>query len=166
MTIYGMDMFYALPMALGVALAWPSQKVVALEGDGDMLGSLGVLTTVARYQPANLIIIVFDNGVYLTTGSGRAVAATATGTDIEQVGRGAGLGKTCTVDDIATARAALDRAFSEPGPWLIVAKVDQTDRQEATRFDRQSVTVFESGPFFRRAALEKQEILRSGAASR
>ena len=83
-----------------------------------MLGSLGVLTTVARYQPPNLIIIVFDNGVYLTTGSGRAVAASATGTDIEGIGRAAGLTHTCTVGDMSAARPALDRAFNEPGSSL------------------------------------------------
>lgn len=159
MTIYGMDMFYATPMALGVALGWPSQKVIALEGDGDMLGSLGVLTTVARYQPPNLIVIVFDNGVYLTTGSGRAVAATATGSDIEGIGRAAGLTQTCTVDDMSAARPAIDRALRDPGPWLIVAKVDQTDRQAATRFERQTVTVFESGMLFRRAALGQRGML-------
>ena len=160
MTIYGMDMFYTTPMALGVALGWPDQKVVALEGDGDMLGSLGVLTTVARYQPPNLIIIVFDNGVYITTGSGRAVTATATGTDIEEVERGAGLSRSCTVDNIRDARIAIDRAFDEPGPWLIVAKIDLTDRQAATRLERQTVSVFESGMLFRRAALEQRGTVR------
>ena len=156
MTIYGMDMFCGTPMALGVALGWPDRRVVALAGDGDMLGSLGVLTTVARYQPANLIIIVFDNGAYVTTGSGRARTATATGTNIEQIGRAAGLSKTCTVEDMDAAREALDEAFRTPGPWLIVAKIDQTDREQAVHFSKEAPSVFECGFLFRRAALSSR----------
>jgi hypothetical protein len=42
MTIYGMDMFYATPMALGVALGWPSQKVVALDSTSAIFPSVSV----------------------------------------------------------------------------------------------------------------------------
>jgi hypothetical protein len=33
LTIYNMDMPYATPMALGVALGWPERRVIAVEGD-------------------------------------------------------------------------------------------------------------------------------------
>src|SRR5574341_2256559 len=91
LTIYNMDMPYATPMALGMALGWPERKVIAIEGDGSLLAGPGVLTTVARYEPKNLLVFVFDNGAYLTTGSGKARTATAFGADIEQLGRAAGL---------------------------------------------------------------------------
>ena len=77
MTIYNMDMPYATPMALGVALGWPEKKVVSIEGDGSLLAGPGVLTSIARYKPQNLIVIVLDNESYLTTGSGRSPTATA-----------------------------------------------------------------------------------------
>jgi sulfopyruvate decarboxylase subunit beta len=160
LTLYNMDMPYVTPMALGIALGWPERRVVALEGDGSLLAGPGVLTTVARYQVRNLIVLVFDNGVYLTTGSGKAPTATATGTDIEQIGRGAGLTQTCTVRDLVAAREALERAFREPGPWLIVAKVDQTDRA-STRRGELPVTVYESGLRFRRAALQQGPLFAS-----
>jgi len=41
------SMGLAIPIALGVALAQPKRKVVALEGDGSLLMQLGALTTVA-----------------------------------------------------------------------------------------------------------------------
>jgi TPP-dependent indolepyruvate ferredoxin oxidoreductase alpha subunit len=153
LTLYNMDMPYAAPMALGMALGWPDRKVVAIEGDGSLLAGPGVLTTMARYQVENFILIVFDNGVYLTTGTGRAPTATATGADVEQLGRGSGLTQVCTVHDLAAARAAVERAFHEPGPWLIVAKVDQSDRAGAKAYGPLPVTAYESGLRFRRAAL-------------
>ena len=79
LTIYNMDMPYTTPMALGMALGWPERKVISIEGDGSLLAGPGVLSTVARYQPKNLLIFVFDNGAYLTTGSGKAPTATAFG---------------------------------------------------------------------------------------
>ena len=128
LTIYNMDMPYATPMALGMALGWPERKVISIEGDGSLLAGPGVLSTVARYQPKNLFMVVFDNGAYLTTGSGKAPTATAFGTDIEQLGRAAGLKHTHTVHDLDAAQNAVNAAFNEPGPWLIVAKVDKQDR--------------------------------------
>jgi hypothetical protein len=153
LTIYGMDMSYATPIALGIALGWPDRPVVAVAGDGDILCGPGVLTTIARYRPPRLIALVLDNGAYLTTGTGRAPTATATGTDVELLGRAAGLERTCTVRDIDPMRAALERAFAEPGPWLIVAKIDQTDRARIGEWPPLPVDVFESCLRFRRAAL-------------
>jgi pyruvate/2-oxoacid:ferredoxin oxidoreductase beta subunit len=77
MTIYNMDMSYATATAVGVALGWPDVKVLAVEGDGSALMGQVALTTVARYQPENLVILVFDNGAYLTTGSGRVPTASS-----------------------------------------------------------------------------------------
>jgi sulfopyruvate decarboxylase subunit beta len=154
LTIYGMDMSYATPIALGLALGWPERKVVAVAGDGDLLCGPGVLSTIARYRPRNLVVLVLDNGAYVTTGTGRSPTATATGTDIELLGRAAGLTHTCTVAAAEAAGAALERAFAEPGPWLIVAKVDQGDRARLGRAEL-PVDVFESALRFRRAALQQ-----------
>ncbi len=156
LTLYNMDMPYATPMALGIALGWPDRKVVAIEGDGSLLAGPGVLTTIARYKVRNLIVLVFDNGAYLTTGTGRAPTATATGTDLAALGRGAGLAQVCTVDDLPAARAAIERAFGEPGPWLIVAKVDTADRHRPRSLAEFPVAVYEAGLRFRRAALAER----------
>lgn len=156
LTIYNMDMPYATPMALGIALGWPDKKVVSIEGDGSLLAGPGVLTTIARYQPKNLIVVAFDNGVYLTTGSGKAPTATAFGTDIEQMGRAAGMVKTRTVAEIELAKEALREAFSAPGPWLIVARVDKQDRPAQRVRYPLPVYAFEAGLRFHRAAVEER----------
>ena len=152
MTIYNMELSYAASTALGVALAWPSKKVVAIEGDGSMLAATGLLPTIARYNPPNLMVLVLDNGVYRTTGTGMSLTATSTGTDIEKLAIAAGMTKTTTVSDLETAKDAVRRALEEPGPWLVVAKVDN---QVAESRGELPATVIESALRFRRAAREE-----------
>lgn len=156
LTIYNMDMPYATPLALGIALGWSERKVIAIEGDGSLLAGPGVLTTIARYHPENLIVVAFDNGAYLTTGSGKAPTATAFGTDIERMARAAGMTKAKTVAEIGKAKAALDEAFQKPGPWLIVAKVDKGDRPAQRVRTPLPVYVFEAGLRFHRAAVKER----------
>ncbi len=83
------SMGLACPIALGVALAQPHRRVVALEGDGSLLMQLGCLATIAMLQPANLTIVVMDNGIYQITGS--QPTATRHGADIVTMARGAGI---------------------------------------------------------------------------
>lgn len=158
LTIYNMDMPYATPMALGMALGWPERRVISVEGDGSLLAGPGVLTTVARYQPKNLVIVVFDNGAYLTTGSGKAPTATAFGTDIEQLARAAGMKHTKTVGDIDRAKNAVRAAFREPGPWLIVAKVDKQDRPAERTRHALPMHVYEAGITFHRVAVQQRAV--------
>ncbi len=63
------SMGLACPIALGVALAQPQRRVIALEGDGSLLMQLGSLATVAMLRQRNLTIIVWDNNAYQITGS-------------------------------------------------------------------------------------------------
>ena len=63
--LFHITMGMCTPTALGLALALPQRKVVALDGDGNLLLNLGTLGTVANQNPSNLTIIVFDNGNYL-----------------------------------------------------------------------------------------------------
>src|SRR5579885_3499748 len=83
------SMGLACPIALGVALAQPQRRVIALEGDGSLLMQLGALATIAMLRPKNLAIIVMDNGVYQITGAQRT--ATAFGADLVAIARGAGI---------------------------------------------------------------------------
>ena len=56
-TIYNMELGYPAAIALGVALAQPEQRVVAIEGDGSMTAAIGVLSTAARYDAPNLVVL-------------------------------------------------------------------------------------------------------------
>src|SRR5438477_9148592 len=59
----------ASALGAGIALARPDRKVVVLDGDGSLLMQLGSLPTIGGAGPHNLHHIVFQNGVYETSGS-------------------------------------------------------------------------------------------------
>ena len=117
------SMSLAVPIALGVALAQPSRRVFAIEGDGSMLMNLGALATVAMVAPQNLTVIVWDNGTYQITG-GQA-AATAEATDLVAVARGAGIVQSAWARDEAEFERLVGEALSGRGPRFIAALVNQ-----------------------------------------
>ncbi|MFI5246492.1 MAG: thiamine pyrophosphate-dependent enzyme, partial [Gemmatimonadales bacterium] len=61
------SMGQAPSLALGLALAQPARRVFACNGDGSTLMSLGALATISAAAPGNLVLLVFDNGVYEVT---------------------------------------------------------------------------------------------------
>ena len=63
-----------LPLALGLALARPDLRVVALDGDGAALMRLGAFATAGTYGPANLWHLLLDNGVHDSTGGQATVS--------------------------------------------------------------------------------------------
>jgi thiamine pyrophosphate-dependent acetolactate synthase large subunit-like protein len=58
----------AAAMGLGLALAQPARSVLVLTGDGEQLMGLGALATIGVQQPANLTVVVLDNGHFGETG--------------------------------------------------------------------------------------------------
>ena len=118
------SMGLASSIGLGLAMAKPDVRIVVLDGDGSLLMNLGSLATIGWVQPANLILIVWDNGEYGTTGG--QDTATAHGTDLEAASRAMGAGMTTTVRSIEELEAGVTRARAEAGPWVIVAKVAES----------------------------------------
>lgn len=117
------SMGLASSMGLGLAMARPDLRVFVVDGDGSLLMNLGSLATIGWTRPANLVLIVWDNGEYGTTGG--QDSATRHGADLEAAARAMGLSAT-TVRTSAEFDAAIGRAKTEPGPWTIVAKVDES----------------------------------------
>ncbi|MGO4302067.1 phosphonopyruvate decarboxylase [Cupriavidus sp. RAF12] len=62
------------PFALGLALARPDLKVVAIDGDGAALMRMGVFATLGAYGPANLTHILLDNNAHDSTGGQATVS--------------------------------------------------------------------------------------------
>jgi sulfopyruvate decarboxylase subunit beta len=94
-----------------------------LDGDGSILMNLGSLTTMARYQPPNLIHIVFDNEVLLSVGQS-FTTATATGSDIAAMAAAAGVPRTARVDTVEAFREAFDAALQAKALTTLVAKIE------------------------------------------
>lgn len=59
----------ALPLGLGIALARDDRRVVVLDGDGALLMRMGAMSTAGSYGRGNLVHVLLDNGVHLSTGA-------------------------------------------------------------------------------------------------
>jgi len=111
----------ASSVALGLALARPDTKVFALEGDGALLMNLGSLVTIASAAPPNLVLIVWDNGEYESTG-GQATA-TAAGLSLLSLVRAAGIQHAVEVDSLPAFETAVEGARAGFGTHVVIAKV-------------------------------------------
>jgi thiamine pyrophosphate-dependent acetolactate synthase large subunit-like protein len=118
------SMGLASSIGLGLALARPNLRVFVVDGDGSLLMNLGSLATIGWTCAKNLIVIVWDNELYGTTGG--QDTATAHGADLEAAARALGAAGTATVRTAAEFDAAIARARVEDGPWVIVAKVSES----------------------------------------
>jgi phosphonopyruvate decarboxylase len=111
----------AVSTALGVALAQPNRRVLALTGDGEMMMGIGSLGVVAAEAPNNLAILVLDNEKFGETG--RQTGLTAARTDLCKVAEGFGIRQTRTVTEQGAADDLADFLFKTPGPVFAVAKI-------------------------------------------
>jgi sulfopyruvate decarboxylase subunit beta len=112
---------------LGLAVCLPEQKIVVLDGDGSVLMNLGGLSTMARYQPRNLVHVIFDNESLLSVGG--FPTATSTGTDLEGVARASGIKSTKTVRTCDEFTKAFKAALAGNELICIVAKVEAAGPQ-------------------------------------
>jgi thiamine pyrophosphate-dependent acetolactate synthase large subunit-like protein len=89
--LYNMNLGQCTPVALGLALALPHRRVIALDGDGNLLLNLASLADMAYHKPRNLRILVFDNQAYESPGG--MPSATAHGVDLVEIAKG------CTIEN-------------------------------------------------------------------
>lgn len=129
---------FAMPVAIGAAVACPGRKVLCLEGDGSGMYTLQSLWTMAREQ-LNIVTVVFANHTYeILKGEYRNVGAGHLGKralDMLEIGRP-------QLDWLALAKAQgvpatrarnlgelavqLQQSFSQQGPQLIEVVISQS----------------------------------------
>ena len=120
-------MGHAADFGLGLAISRPERKTIVLKGDGGLLMSLGSLTTIGRYGPPNLLVLLLENRRYEMTG-GQELPA---GVDFEALARAAGIagggatgtGKVERMETLEDFNAALPRLLAEDGPHFVVLPV-------------------------------------------
>jgi thiamine pyrophosphate-dependent acetolactate synthase large subunit-like protein len=115
----------AIGVAIGLALALPQRKVIALDSDGSVLLSLFNLPTLGNLRPKNLVVYVFDNGVY----SGSRISyptATSGHTDLEAVARGAGISGAQTIRDLEEFKNKGIGALFQNQLAFLVCKVEES----------------------------------------
>ncbi|MBN9041156.1 MAG: aldehyde dehydrogenase [Rhizobiales bacterium 62-47] len=118
----------AVMIGLGLALAQPAVPVVVITGDGETLMGMGSLATVGLQRPANLSIVVLDNGSYGETGG--QPSHTAATTDLTAVARGCGIADTCeilTLSELEAFAASLHSGTA--GPRFAVVKIDGAEQE-------------------------------------
>jgi acetolactate synthase-1/2/3 large subunit len=131
LSIMGGSIGFAMPCAIGAAIAAPMRKVIALEGDGSGMYTVQALWTMAR-EHLDITVIIFANRRYailenefVRTGSGtpgpRAKAMLDIGSpDIGWVGLARAQGvEAGRASDISSFTRELRRALESSGPYLI-----------------------------------------------
>jgi len=111
------SMGHVAGIALGAAMANPERRFVVLDGDGAVLMHMGSLATVGDFAPANLTHVVFDNGVYDSTGGQRTGSRR---TDFAAAALACGYRDAHRVDSTDGLRRALRTALACAGPSVIV----------------------------------------------
>jgi thiamine pyrophosphate-dependent acetolactate synthase large subunit-like protein len=118
----------AAMIGLGLALAQPQKRVAVITGDGEMLMGIGALATIGVQQPANLAVIVFDNGLYVET-CGQPSHTKST-VDLLNVARGSGIADCADVTDESGLKALAARLKSPDGLFFsrIAIKAEEPPR--------------------------------------
>ena len=107
----------ALPLALGLAIAQPKRRVVAVEGDGAILMHMGTLVTLGAVAPRNLTVLLIQNGVHAASGG---QPLTNPDLDFSQLARSAGIRRAKNVTTVEEFPSVLRSAFSENGLDILV----------------------------------------------
>jgi sulfopyruvate decarboxylase subunit beta len=136
--LFHLTMGMCSPTALGLSLALPNRKVIALDSDGNLTLNLGVLGTIGNEAPTNLTIVVMDNRNYLGSHKDEPGMPTATSgkMNLEAVAKGCGIENACTVEDVTGFREKIQNALANPGPHFIRARVEALDKDGPARTKR------------------------------
>lgn len=122
------SMGQATSLGLGLALARPDRRIVVLHGDGGLLMNLGSLVTITAHAPENLVILLFDNGVYEVTGAqptpgAAAGRAGADALDFAELARASGFHSVFRFAALAEWSRDIAAVLGAKGPTFAVLEV-------------------------------------------
>lgn len=108
--------------ALGLSVALPHRRIIALETDGSLLMNTGVMCTLGNERPKNLTVLVFDNGLLEEVGG--SPSHTSKNTDLALMAKGAGCINTATVSALEEFAQMMQHFLTDDEFGLIVAKIE------------------------------------------
>jgi len=112
-------------MGLGLALAQPSRPVLVITGDGEQLMGLGGLATIAVKKPANLSIVVLDNGHYGETGM--QTSHTGYGLKLPEVATACGFAESVEIEEMPGVEHLRGQLHGNaPGPRFASVRIAPT----------------------------------------
>tara|TARA_Y100000588_G_scaffold105681_1_gene115554 strand:+ start:5634 stop:7271 length:1638 start_codon:yes stop_codon:yes gene_type:complete len=119
---------YALPAALGVKLADPARRVVAVCGDGGFMFTLQELATAVHHNIA-VVIVILDNAsfgnvktIQAASYGARHIAVDLTNPDFVALGESFGI-RSCRVESAELFGVELTQALAADAPRLIVVPI-------------------------------------------
>jgi sulfopyruvate decarboxylase subunit beta len=115
------SMGLASSIGLGVALSRPDRRVVIYDGDGNLLMNLGSAAMISHTAPANLIHVVFDNGVYASTGNQPAISRSVR---LEGIAAAAGYCSSVRAKTPEALADAFGNCLAGEGPSFILAEIE------------------------------------------
>ncbi|WP_037154818.1 phosphonopyruvate decarboxylase [Rhizobium freirei] len=98
-------------IGLGLSIARPDRKIIALDGDGALLMRMGNLATNAYYRPDNLLHVLLDNETHDSTG-GQATASSCM--NWPMIAHGAGYSHVASASTLSEVEQALDDWLAQP----------------------------------------------------
>ncbi len=115
------SMGLASSIGLGVALSRPDQKTIIMDGDGNVLMSMGTLAMIGAAAPRNLLHIVIDNEVYESTGRQGTLSNSVA---LEEVAKSVGYTHTKRVTEKEQIKPAFQELIGREGPSFLLIKVE------------------------------------------
>ena len=117
-------------IASGIAIARPTRKVIALDGDGAVLMNLGALPTAVALGLTNLVHIVIDNRSYESTGGQPTFTNTIR---LEKIAKASGYRFALSVSSEAKLQSALPKLLKARGPSFLLVRVEHDAGEPAPR---------------------------------
>ena len=115
----------AAMMGLGLALAQPGRPVLVLTGDGEQLMGMGGLATIGVKQPANLSIVVLDNGHFGETGM--QTSHTGYGLKLSDIAAQCGFADSVEIEDMTGVSLLRNRLHGNAaGPRFATVRIAPT----------------------------------------
>src|ERR1700722_8020023 len=111
----------ALPLALGLSVSQPKRPVIVVEGDGALLMHMGALVTVGAVNPANLTVLLIQNGVHAASGG---QALTNPDLDLAALARASGIGRAKNIGTPKAFATALGSVSSKSGAQVLVLSTE------------------------------------------
>ncbi len=150
-------MGHTADLALGVAMAQPSRRVICLNGDGSMLMSLGTLATIVESGVDNLILFVLVNGTYEITGNQPVPGAMVV--DFAAMARAAGFANIHHFNEASAYTSVLGGVVREKGPTFVSVSVAPESEGPISRSASEDARYLQTSLFdwsrrFRKALVE------------
>lgn len=128
LTVGGMG--HTSSIAMGVALAAPTKRVIAIDGDGSMLMHMGALPIIGNQASQNLIHIVLNNQCHESVGGQPTVAGNI---DIKAIALASGYKRYACASEASSIADVLQQLDNQLGPILFEIKIAAGSRANLGR---------------------------------